>query len=401
VCTGADQTFAGGTPSLLKAINERAVLEFIRQVGPVSRAQISRDSGLSKPTVSHSLAALERARLVRPAGRSSGGKGPSAVLYELNPRAGWVVGIDVGTSLLRAAIADLNGDVVARRDERAQAASARTLISHIGEIAHGLAREAGIKWGQVTCATVGSPGVFEPSRGQVALAHNLPGWGRHGLVEAVQRELGTNIAFENDVNLATVGEQWRGLGKDVSNFVYLHVGTGVGMGLVLNGELYRGATGAAGEVGYIPLAAADPHDPANRRRGALESALGAKGIVEMARELGMRPPLSPKRILAAARRGDEKAREVVGHVAERIALAVAAVVPVIDPELVILGGGVGRNGDLLLEPVERELRAISPFQPRLEVSALGEDAELTGAVALALQTAQDLLFTRGRRAVGT
>jgi predicted NBD/HSP70 family sugar kinase len=88
-------------------------------------------------------------------------------------------------------------------------------------------------------------------------------------------------------------------------------------------------------------------------------------------------------------------------VAERIALAVAAVVPVVDPELVILGGGVGRNGDLLLEPVERELRAISPFQPRLEVSALGEDAELTGAVALALQTAQDLLFTRGRRAVGT
>lgn len=367
----------------------------------MSRAQISRDSGLSKPTVSHSLAALERARLVRPAGRSSGGKGPSAVLYELNPRAGWVVGIDVGRSLLRAAIADLNGDVVARRDERAQAASARTLISHIGEIAHGLAKEAGIRWGQVTCATVGSPGVFEPSRGQVNLAHNLPGWGRQGLVEAVQRELGTNIAFENDVNLATVGEQWRGLGKDVSNFVYLHVGTGVGMGLVLNGELFRGATGAAGEVGYMPLAAADPHDPANRRRGALETALGAKGIVQMARELGMQPPLTPKKLLAAARRGDEKALDVVGHVAERIALAVAAVVPVVDPELVILGGGIGRNGDLLLEPVERELHAISPFQPRLEVSALGEDAELTGAIALALQTAQDLLFTRGRRAVGS
>jgi predicted NBD/HSP70 family sugar kinase len=367
----------------------------------VSRAQISRDSGLSKPTVSHSLAALERSRLVRPAGRSSGGKGPSAILYELNPRAGWVVGIDVGTSLLRAAIADLNGDVVARRDERAQAASARTLISHIGEIAHGLAKEAGIKWGQVTCATVGSPGVFEPTRRQVALAHNLPGWGREGLVEAVQRELGTNIAFENDVNLATVGEQWRGLGKDVSNFVYLHVGTGVGMGLVLNGELYRGATGAAGEVGYMPLAAADPHDPANRRRGALETALGAKGIVQMARELGMPPPLTPKKLLAAARRGDEKALDVVGHVAERIALAVAAVVPVVDPELVILGGGIGRNGDLLLEPVERELRAISPFQPRLEVSALGEDAELTGAVALALQTAQELLFSRGRREVAT
>jgi predicted NBD/HSP70 family sugar kinase len=377
------------------------VLEFIRQVGPVSRAQISRDSGLSKPTVSHSLAALERARLVRPAGRSSGGKGPSAVLYELNPRAGWVVGIDVGTSLLRAAIADLNGDVVARRDERAKASSAGALISQIGEIAHGVAKEAGIRWRQVTCATVGSPGVFEPSRGQVALAHNLPGWGRQGLVEAVQRELGTNIAFENDVNLATVGEQWRGLGKDVSNFAYLHVGTGVGMGLVLNGELYRGATGAAGEVGYMPLATADPHDPANRRRGALEAGLGAKGIVQMARELGIKPPLSAKKLVAAARRGDDKAKEVMERVAKHIALAVAAVVPVIDPELVILGGGIGRNGDLLLEPIEAELRAISPFQPRLEVSALGEDAELTGAVALALQTAQDLLFTRGRKAVAT
>jgi predicted NBD/HSP70 family sugar kinase len=129
--------------------------------------------------------------------------------------------------------------------------------------------------------------------------------------------------------------------------------------------------------------------------------LGAKGIVQMARELGIKPPLSAKKLVAAARRGDDKAKEVMERVAKHIALAVAAVVPVIDPELVILGGGIGRNGDLLLEPIEAELRAISPFQPRLEVSALGEDAELTGAVALALQTAQDLLFTRGRKAVAT
>lgn len=340
--------------------------------------------------------ALELGQLVRPAGRTSGGKGPSAVLYELNPRAGWVVGIDVGRSVVRATIGDLNGDIVARRDEKARAGRADTLISQIGEVAHALAAEAGIKWKQVTFATVGSPGVFEPSRGLVSLAHNLPGWGRHGLVEAVQRELGTNIAFENDVNLATVGEQWRGLGKDVSNFVYLHVGTGVGMGLVLNGEIYRGSTGAAGEIGYLPLAAGDPHDPANRRRGALESALGAKGVVAAARSAGMSGRLTPKMVFAAARRGDERARRVVTLVAERIALAVAAVVPVVDPELVILGGGIARNGDLLLGPVERELRAISPFLPRVEMSALGEDAELHGAVALSLQAAQDQLFTRTR-----
>lgn len=332
---------------------------------------------------------------MREAGRSSGGKGPTAILYELNPRAGCVVGIDVGRSYVRAAIADLAGDILGRRDEPARARSAVTLIRQIGDIAHGLAAEVGLRWRQVTFAVVGSPGVFEPSRGQVALAHNLPGWGRQGLIEAVQRELGTNVGFENDVNLATMGERWMGLGKDVENFVYLHVGTGVGLGLVLNGELYRGAIGAAGEIGYLPLAAADPHDPANRRRGALESAIGAAGVVTTAQRMGMRPPLTPKKVFAAARRGDELAGQVVETVAAGIALAIAAVAPVVDPELVVLGGGIGRNGDLLLEPIERELRALSPFSPRIEASPLGEEATVLGAVAMARGAAQDLLFERG------
>lgn len=391
---GIDEGFAAGTPSLLRAINERTVLEFVRYLGPVSRAKIARDSGLSKPTVSQALAALLEAGLAREAGRSSGRKGPTAQLYELNPEAGWVVGIDVGDGFVRAAIANLNGEIVARRDERARVRSADVLIAQIGEIAHGLAAEAGLRWRHVTYATVGSPGVLQPSRGQVALAHNLPGWGREGLVEALQRELGTNVGFENDVNLAAVGEQWHGLGKDVPNFVFLHVGTGVGMGLVLNGELYRGASGAAGEVGYVPVGMLDPHVPAARRRGALEAVAGAVGLVEKARELGMRPPLSARKVLAAARRGDPVAVQVVTEEARRIALAIAAIVPVVDPELVILGGVIGREGDLLLEPVVREFRAISPFRPRVEVSALGEEAVLHGAVATALQAAQDQLFAR-------
>jgi predicted NBD/HSP70 family sugar kinase len=398
--TTADQTFTAGTPSLLKAINERTVLEFARQMGPVSRAQIARDSDLSKPTVSQALAALLESGLVREAGRSSGGRGPAAVLYELNPRAGWVVGLDVGRDFVRAAIANLAGEIVARRDERARVRSQRTLISQIGEIAHGVAAEAGVRWKQVTFATLGSPGVFDPVTGQVALAHALPGWGRTGLVQAVQDELGTKVGFENDVNLAALGEQWLGLGKAVANFVYLHVGTGVGAGLVLNGELYRGQTGAAGEVGYVPIGG-DPRDPALRRRGALDTDAGASGVVGTARKLGMKGPVSARSIFAAARRGDRTARRVVGIEAERIALAIAAIVPIVDPEIVILGGGIGRNGDLLLEPVTRGLREISPFAARLEVSPLGEEAVVLGAVWLALQAAQDLLFTRTQGGVGT
>ena len=218
-CEGSDRrtslepTSRRRNPSLLRALNERTVLESVRTIGPVSRAQIARVTALCKPTVSQAFAALVDAKLVREAGRSSGGKGPTAVLYELNPRAGWVVGIDVGRYWVRAAIADVTGAFVARRDERARVKSAKSLITQIGAIAHGLAADAGIRWKQVTFATVGSPGVFEPERGQVALAYSLPGWGRQGLVEAVQEELGTKIAFENDVNLAAIGEQWHGLGK--------------------------------------------------------------------------------------------------------------------------------------------------------------------------------------------
>jgi predicted NBD/HSP70 family sugar kinase len=395
-----DQPFAAGTPSLLRAINERTVLEFVRQMGPVSRAQIARDSDLSKPTVSQALAALLEAGLVREAGRSSGGRGPAAVLYELNPRAGWVVGLDVGRDFVRAAVANLSGEIVARRDERARVRSQRSLISQVGELAHGVAAEAGVRWKQVTFATIGSPGVFDPATGQVALAHALPGWGRTGLVQAVQEELGTKVGFENDVNLAALGEQWLGLGKGVSNFVYLHVGTGVGAGLVLHGELYRGHTGSAGEVGYLPIGG-DPREPALRRRGALDADAGATGVVALARRLGMRAPLTARSVFAAARRGDRTARRVVALEAERIAVAVAAIVPIVDPELVILGGGIGRNGDLLLEPVTRSVREITPFAPRIEVSPLGEEAVVLGAVWLALQAAQDLLFTRTQGVVAT
>src|SRR5438105_3988330 len=180
-----ERTFAAGTPSLLRAINERTILQLLRTRGPMSRADVARGSGLSKPTVSLALAGLLRVGLVREVGRSSGGKGPAALLYELEPNAGWVVGIDVGRLWVRAAIADITGAVVARRDERARSRSARALIAQIGQIAHDLAGQAGVVWDQVTHATVGSPGVVDPARGTVELAPNLPGWGRRGLVQAV------------------------------------------------------------------------------------------------------------------------------------------------------------------------------------------------------------------------
>src|SRR3989442_5814786 len=186
-----------GTPSLLRAINERTLLELIHRQGPLSRAQAARISGLSKPTVSLSLTGLLESGLVREVGRSRGERGPSAMLYELNPLAGWVVGIDVGRKWVRAAIADIAGTILARRDERAKVSSARTLIGQIGGIARRLAGEGGVQWKHVTHAGLGSPGVFDPAHGYVAMAPNLPGWGRHGLVEAGRRGVGTNLPLRD------------------------------------------------------------------------------------------------------------------------------------------------------------------------------------------------------------
>jgi predicted NBD/HSP70 family sugar kinase len=385
-------------------MNERTVLELIRRRGPVSRAMVARETGLSKPTVSLALASLLGAGLVREVGRSTGGKGPSAALYELDPTAGWVMGIDVGR-WVRAALADISGSIVARRDERARARSAGTLIGQIGRVAHELAAEAGLRWKQVSHATIGSPGVFDPARGLVEMAPNLPGWGRHGIVEAVRAELGTNVTFENDVNLAALGELSRGHGRAVDNFVYLWVGTGIGIGIVLGGQLYRGARGAAGEIGYLPIGPWDPHDRATRRRGPFEEAAAAAGIVRAAAELGMVGPRTAEAVFSAARRGDPIALRAVEGEARLLAVGIAIIAPVLDPELVIVGGGVGRSGDLLLDPIERELHALSPFRPRILLGALGEDAVLHGAVATALETGRREVFARsardGIRSMGT
>jgi predicted NBD/HSP70 family sugar kinase len=228
----------------------------------------------------------------------------------------------------------------------------------------------------------------------MTLAEALPGWGRQGVYEALERALGTNVSIENDVNVATVGEQLHGLGKGVSNFVFLHVGTGVGMGLVLNGQLFRGSTGAAGEVGHLPFGLNSAGTGEARRGGPLEATVGGVGVVAEAKRLGMRGPLNAKRVFAAARRGEHLAQRVVAVEAKRIAFTIAAIAPVVDPELVVLGGGIGRNGDLLLDPVEREVRDLSRFHPRVDVSVLGEDGAVLGAVAMALQSAQDRLFAR-------
>jgi len=381
-----------GRPSLLRAINERLLLDAVRAGGPMSRAQLVRVTGLSKPTVSLALSSLEDAGLVCVVGRSSGHVGAPAPLYAINSCAGWVVGVDLGRQWLRAAVADLTGQFRATCEEPNRSRSPASLVAHIGAIARRVAADAEVPWAEVVRVVVGGPGVVDHDRHQVLLAPSLPGWERRGLVDALRAQFDTPVEVDNDVNLAALGEQWAGLGPGVSHFIYLWVGTAIGLGIVVGGELLRGAHGLAGEIGYMTLSGRSTRGNGKRTR-MLRQDVSAAATVRRARGLGLRGRVTAQKVFEAARDGDEIAQAVVAGEAERIALVIAAVAPVLDPELVLLGGGLAGNAELL-QPVRKKLGQLSPFEPRVEISELGNRAVLHGAIATALAASWEELARR-------
>jgi predicted NBD/HSP70 family sugar kinase len=254
-----------------------------------------------------------------------------------------------------------------------------------------------VPWDDVVHTVVGSPGVLDPGSGRLRYAANLPGWSRPGLVDELRAALTESLVVDNDTNLAALGERAYGRGRGVGDFVYLSIGTGVGMGIVVDGELYRGARGAAGEVGFLPLAdgglgAGRPSSSRRARGGALEEAAAAGGIVRTGREMGLRGTLTAERIFNAAKAGDATALATVSREAERLAVVVAAVAAIIDPEVVVLGGGIGANADVLLPVLEREVERLTPLRPPVLLSELGHDAIVLGAIATALDAGRDLVF---------
>ncbi len=379
--------------TVLRVNNERLLLGRLRADGATSRAELARITGLSKPTVSTALGRLERAGLVREVGKvANAGRGRSPVLYEADPTAGYAMGIDIGRSWVRAAVADLNGVVLGRGDERNQADDADALVAIAGTLARRVAAQAGLEWSSVLHTVVGSPGVTDSATHAVRYAENLPGWGRRGATDLLQRELGTGLEVVNDANLAALGEYSVGAGQGCELFVYLLIGTGIGAGIVAGGKLFLGAHGAAGEVGYLPWGVDGSGASDAPTRGMLEDAAAGDAVLALAHGNGLTEAGSAKDVFDAARAGDARALAVVGLEAERLAHAVAAVAAVIDPALVVLGGGIGDNADLLLEPLRVALQRITPLRPELVPSQLGGDAVLRGAIATAVTAARERAF---------
>jgi predicted NBD/HSP70 family sugar kinase len=365
-------------PPLIRAMNEQLLLGHIRLSGPCSRADLARISGLSKPTVSLALANVERAGLVRIAGQRTGVPGRTAQLYEVRPEAGFVLGLDIGLKYLRGAVADLAGEVRTRDSRKVGATSVRGRLAELVELADDLCARAGTTRQAVTQTVIGTPGVYDPKRNAIALTGGLAGWDRPAALAGLREAFGPSIALENDVDAAALAERTHGYGRNRESFAFVHVGTGIGMGLVLDGRLHRGVHGVAGEIAFMPLS--DQESSEARRRGPLEAAAAASGIVRAARAAGMRGAVSARSVFAAAARGDSRAVAVVAEEARLVARAVCCVITVVDPELIVLGGGIGQAPGFA-SAVTEALSAMTPVLPEVRVSALGSDVVVDGCLA--------------------
>ncbi len=380
-------------------MNEQLVLDAVFLHGPLSRVTVASLTGLSKPTVSSIVDGLVEAGLVTQVGHTSGSVGRTAALYKVDGRVGHVIAIDLGGTKVTGAIADLYGKVLHERTEPTRKGSPGELLSQLRELAQGLAEEAEVAWPAIRSLAIGVPGTVDPVSGEIGLAYNIPDLSEISLADELAKlSPGLQVVVENDVNAAAIGERWQGWAKDSDHFAFVAIGTGIGAGIVVNGELCRGFAGAAGEVGYMPFGE-DPFDPRMRLRGPLEEAVSGRGVVADVRsrlaagaDSDLGEDCTAADVFAAAAAGDALACESVDREARVVAVTVAAIASVIAPELIVLGGGIGAN-ELLIEPVRRYSRELVAQPLRIEQSALGPRAAMVGALSLGLQAAREVVLS--------
>jgi predicted NBD/HSP70 family sugar kinase len=384
--------------SLLRELGEQAVLETIFRRGPITRPEIAAATNLSKPTVSAAVSRLEQGGLVRAAGTRAGQRGRKPVSYVVSSRAGFVVGADIGGSNVRVAASDLFGEAICDLKRPTAKNGSRAVGVQLLEMVTAVIDHAGATHGPPLALGLSSPGVVDQASGRVtSLAYNVVPEGGFDPLEVIRERFDLPVLVENNVNLAAVGEKWFGLARGVSTVVFIAIGAGIGMGIIIDDEVVRGAHGAAGEIGYLPLVG-DPFNPRHRLHGGLEDEIGAAGIVAAfneRRNADDDPELSSVHdVFELAATGNPAARSVVDHVASRLGTAIATVCAILDPELVVLGGGIGAS-PLLLRGVRGSAAALVPITARIETSLLGERAALQGAIAVALHSARTMLLSPG------
>lgn len=377
-----------------RRLNRQRLLDAIRTHGPISRADLAKRTALSPPTVSGLVEELVAdVGLLREVGigASSGGRPP--VLLEFNAEYGYLVGVDIGSRMVRVALTDLQGRLVARREERTRLQSCDSTISQVCELIEALIADSGRDRTKLFAVGIGAPGMTDVSAGRVISATNLVGWTDVPLRDLVQSRLGAPVRVDNDANMAALGERWIGVARSASHFVFFALGAGVGAGVVIDGRLHRGHHWYAGEICRMTLDYRDWNVDYGDR-GYLESRISAAAIPDwthakaLIERSGRDRETAMRTIFEAAGRGEAEAGAVVEELAVYLGTAVANAVTILDPSLIVFGGGLSHGGDVLLEPVRRVVSRIVPNVPTLAISALGDDAPLLGSVYSAMELAE-------------
>ena len=378
----------GSGSGVLRLLSGQRIIDALFAANPrrMSRAGIARATGLSKPTVSALIAEMERAGLVRLSEEAprSGSIGRPAALYELVPTARHSVVADIGATKVLIGLSDLFGNLVAEQ-ELTTGPDARTALEDLTEAASEMLRDID---GGCQAVCVGVPGIYRPDRDRVEQALNLPGFEGLAVRAFLEERFEARIHVENDVNLAALGELTRiGDEQTDGDFAAISVGTGIGLGMVVGGDLYRGGTGSAGELGSLLLSRPQP----GAAPVTLEDVASAPSIrkrfgraIEDGHRSGLDATADVPEVFAAAASGDNAAAAVLDEVAGTMALAVSHLCLIADPTRIVFGGGVGAN-PVFVDAVRSHLARLVAAPPELAASTLGRQAALVGAVSMSLR----------------
>ncbi|WP_380057430.1 ROK family transcriptional regulator [Falsihalocynthiibacter sp. SS001] len=377
-----------------RRMSQSAIIQAIANYGPISRASVSKMTGLSKQTVSEIVANLEDDGWVRTVGQTEGHIGRRAVVYEISPTAATIASVDLGGTKVRVALCDLTGVVLSEFVEATAAAGGRDVLQQIARMVRSIASSDGNSFADLHVAVIGVPGVLDPSSGGIKLAPNISGIDQLDFADELRTLLDVEVFVENDVNLAALGEHWMGSRGENENLAYISIGTGIGSGLVLGGSLLRGSSGAAGEIGFLPFGA-DPFEAQSLKVGALERRTATDAIIEgyLARSGKQKSVLE---IFDAATAADQDALNTLNDAAIQIARAIVAIVAVIDPTTVVVGGSIGAR-DELLERIIHHAERCYPRPIEIVKSRLGNHAALAGGAAVALSHLHVSLFAEGQK----
>jgi glucokinase-like ROK family protein len=387
----------------LKNLNKHAIIDLIRFTpGGISRVELARRMNLTRAAITAIVDDLVAIHLViETEGHYPSGRKP--IVLEINPARGRVVGVDMGASHLNIILADFSARGTAEIEIRLDInRGPHVCLAQMDELVRKLLHQNNVSLADVAAIGVGVPGPIVAEAGMVSGPPIMPGWDGYPIRDHLQGAWGCPVTLNNDAELGAVGEWAYGAGRGERNLAYIKVGTGVGSGLLLDGQLYRGATGSAGEIGHITI---DENGPVCTcgNRGCLEAFAGGGAIARKAvdsvrrkqrtqlSELVENPDFTAMDVMRAARHGDLVAQRIVSEAGTHLGTAIASMVNLFNPSMVVIGGSISQIGDLLLEPIRTAVlkRSLQPASRAVRISAalLGRRSCAMGAVVQAISVA--------------